>query len=280
LPLFAFSQIEVPWPLGPTDGRYLLRAEGAHRQAPPSHVLVFATLGASRRGRLARRGRPAPPDPEPTPVATGRVTVIATAEPFADAAAAARWLATAGEDELEAHLQVLERVLHAFRVVTADPYNEPLTRARLLVARVGFGEGEQVANGHWSEARELFPPTGSRRRSRIVEPQARLAGVLGRHVPLLVSEELTLRARRDLDAGRTRAAALQLRIAVDAALAELATDGRLATRLTQLHEVGPALVGAADAALTRTLNETERETVSTALARLEAALRARAASLQ
>ena len=279
MPLFAFSQIEVPWPLGPPDGRYLVRAEDAHPQARPTHVLLFATLGASRRGRLARRRRRAAPDPGPAPVATGRATIIATAEPFADAAAAARWLAAAGEAELAAHLLVLERTLHAFRVVTADPYAESVARERLLVARVGFGEGEQVASGRWSDARELWPVGGPRRRSRILEPQARLAGALGGRVPVLVCEALALRARRDLDAGRPRAAALQLRIAVDAALAELATDGRLATRLAQISELRSPLEEAADAATTRDLSATEIEVVAATLARLEAALRARAASL-
>ncbi len=279
LPLFAFSQIEVPWPLGPPDGRYLVRAEHAHPQAEPTHVLLFATLGASRRRRLARRNREAPPEPAPTPVATGRATIIAAADPFVDAAAAARWLAAAGEEALAADLQVLERALHAFRVVTADPYHEPLARDRLLVARIGFGEGEQVANGRWSEARELLPAPESRRRSRVLEPQSRLAGVLGGRVSVLASEELALRARRDLDAGRSRQAALQLRIAVDAALAELATDGRLAARLAQLDELRPAVSEAATAAPTRALTETELATVSSALSRLEAALRARAASL-
>jgi hypothetical protein len=211
-------------------------------------------------------------------VTTGRATVIG-AEPFADAAAAARWLAAAGEAELAADLQVLERALHAFRVVTADPYCEPLARERLLVARIGFGAGDQVADGRWTEALELRPPVGSRRRSRLLEPQARLAGVLGGHVTVLVCEELALRARRDLDAGRDRQAALQLRIAVDAALAELSTDGRLATRLTQLDELRATLGDAADAALTRTLNTTELDSVTTTLSSLEAALRARSASL-
>ena len=279
MPLFAFSQIEVPWPLGPPDGRYLVRAENAHPQAQPTHVLLFATLGTVHRRRLTRRSRPAPPQPGPTPVATGRATIIASSEPFADASAAARWLAAAGEDELAAHLQVLERALHAFRVVTADPYEEPLSRDRLLVARVGFGEGEQVAHGRWSEARELLPAPESRRRSRILEPQARLAGVLGGRVSVLVCEELTLRARRDLQAGRARQAALQLGIALDAALSELATDGRLASRLAELRELKPVLDEAADAALKRGLTETELTTVRTGLERLEAGLRARAASL-
>ena len=128
--------------------------------------------------------------------------MIAAAEPFADATAAARWLAAAGEEALAEQLAVLERALHAFRVVTADPYAEPLARERLLVARLGFGEGEEVAHGRWSQARELLPPPASRKRSKVLEPQARLAGVLGGRVPLLVCEELALRARRDLDAGR------------------------------------------------------------------------------
>jgi hypothetical protein len=279
LPLFAFSQIEAPWPLGPPDGRYLVRAEGSHPQSAPTHVLLFATLGADRRRRFARRRRPAAPGPEPVPVATGRATIIAAAEPFEDAAAAAHWLAAAGEDELAAHLRVLERTLHAFRVVTADPYSEPLARERLLVARVGFGVGEEVASGRWTEARELLPTPASRRRSKLLEPQSRLAGVLGGHVPLLACEGLALRARRDLDAGRERAAALQLRIAVDAAVVELAVDGRLASRLAQLSEVRPAADAAAEAALSRGLTDAERDAVGAALSRLEAALRARAASI-
>ncbi|HWD68586.1 MAG TPA: hypothetical protein VG293_00235 [Solirubrobacteraceae bacterium] len=278
MPIFAFSQIEAPWPLGPPDGRYLVRAPGAHHQSQPTHVLLFTTLSAQRRGRLARRRRPAPPQPAPTPVSTGRATIIAT-EPFTDAAAAARWLAAAGEDELAAHLHVLERTLHAFRVVTADPYGEPLARERLLVARVGFGEGEEVADGRWSDARQLLPAPESRRRSRLLEPQSRLAGVLGGHVPLLVCEELTLRARRDLDAGRVRQAVLQLRIALDAALSELAVDGRLATRVTELSELKAAVDAAAQDAKTRGLTDPELEAAGSALTRLEAALRARTAAL-
>ena len=279
MPIFAFTQIEAPGALGPPDGRYLVRAESADPQAPPTHVLLFATLGAPTRHRLARRRRSAPAEPDPTPVTIGRATVIAAAEPFADATAAARWLAAAGEEALAEQLAVLERALHAFRVVTADPYAEPLARERLLVARLGFGEGEEVAHGRWSQARELLPPPASRKRSKVLEPQARLAGVLGGRVPLLVCEELALRARRDLDAGRDRAAALQLRIAYEAALNELAGDERLAARVGELRQRLPDVVATAQV-LRRELTEEEHETVSGGLARLEAALRARAASLQ
>jgi hypothetical protein len=270
----------VPWALGPPDGRYLVRAEGGHPESPATHVLLFATLGAPTRHRISRRRRAAAPQPDPTPVTTGRATVISADTPFADAAAAARWLAAAGEDQLAAHLRVLDRALHTFRVVSADPYVEPLARERLLVARLGYGEGEQVAHGRWAQARELLPPRASRRRSRILEPQARLAGVLGGHVPLLVCEELTLRARRELDAGRDRAAALQLRIALDAAMNELAAYAALNGRLTQLSEQSEAADAAAGAALTRRLTPSELEAVALTLGRLEAALRARAAATQ
>lgn len=281
MPLFAFSQIEVPWPLGPPDGRYLIRAPGAGPESQPTHVLLFSTLGATQRGRLARRRRPAAPEPAPTPVPTGRATVIAVAEPFEHAEAAARWLAASGEAELAEHLRVLERALHAFRVVTADPFVEPpLARGHLLVARIGFGEGEQVAEGRWSEARELLPAAAWHQRRRLLlEPQARLAGVLGGQVPLLVCEEPALRARRDLDAGRSRQAALQLRIAVEACLVELAGDGRLSARLAELGQLRLPADLAAHAALGRELDDAELATVGAALARLEALLRARAAAL-
>ena len=279
LPIFAFTQIEVPWALGPPDGRYLVRAEGADPQAPPTHVLLFATLGAPTRHRLSRRRRPAPAEPDPTPVTIGRATVIAAAEPFVDATAAARWLAAAGEEALAEQLTVLERALHAFRVVTADPYVEPLARERLLVARLGFGDGEEVAHGRWTQARELLPPPASRKRSKVLEPQARLAGVLGGRVPLLVCEELALRARRDLDAGRERAAALQLRIAFEVALDELDGDARLAPRVGELRQLLPHVV-ATSMVRGREFTAVEHETVSGGLVRLEATLRARAASLQ
>ena len=58
----------------------------------------------------------------------------------------------------------------------------------------------------------------------MLTPQARLAAVLSARERPLVCEELTLRARLDLDHGRGREAALQLLVALDAALAELQAD--------------------------------------------------------
>ena len=50
---------------------------------------------------------------------------------------------------------MLNRALHAFRLVTADPYVNSVAREAALVARIGFGAGEQVADGLWTDALEL-----------------------------------------------------------------------------------------------------------------------------
>jgi hypothetical protein len=280
-PLFRFVQFELPWQLGPPDGRYLVRS-GETADAAPSHVLVFATLGAVQRRRLAprRRARDADPEPQPAAVATGRATVIDVGEPL-DEPRARVWLIDAGEDELSAGLAVLNRALHAFRVVTADPYLHPVGRGQAIVARVGFGAGEDVADGLWSAAKELTLAEGRRPRSRILAPQARLAAVLGARQPALACEELALRARLDLDHGRPREAALQLMVALDAALAELAADAHareLAERLTELRAQREPVAAAAQAALSGPLSAAQTGAVELALGRVQAALRARAAA--
>jgi hypothetical protein len=102
----------------------------------------------------------------------------------------------------------------------------------------------------------------------------------GRELPL-ASEELALRARLDLDHGRPREAALQLLVTLDAGIAELTADphaAALADRLTELRGLRESTAGAAQAALSGPLGPEQTETVSLALARVEAALRARAAA--
>lgn len=248
----------------------------------PSHVLVIATLGAPERRGLAARRRTktdAEVEPEPTPVPTGRATVISVAEPFQDARTAVGWLDEAGEDELAHDLGVLNRALHAFRLVAADPYMGPVGRHHALVARIGYGAGEEVADGLWTQARELTVPQHRQRRAKVLAPQARLAALLGSRDRPLVCEELALRARLDLDHGRDREAALQVMIALDAAIAELAGDSTapaLADRLEELREYRDPVALAAQAALAGALEHEDRGAVVRALERVEAALRARA----
>lgn len=155
-------------------------------------------------------------------------------EPFANAAEAERWLdgAVAVEAELEAirgeGARLLNRALHAQAAAAADPLLAEASPERAVAVRIGYGSGEEVAAGGFTAAREVnVAPTGSRRRRREEElrPQERLAAVLGGRERIDACETLLLRARADLDAGRRREAALQLRIGLEAMLMEL--DGAL-----------------------------------------------------
>jgi hypothetical protein len=277
--LFRFVQLEVPWPLGPPDGRYVVRR---HAGEQPDHVLVIGTLGAPRRGLLrGRRESGAESEPDPAPVATGRGTVI-PAVPFEDADDAARWLRDADRDEeVMDGLAILNRALHAHRVATADPYAHEVARSDALVLRLGYGEGEQVADGRWTDAVEIPLAPRRRKREAALRPQERLAAVLGGRDVTLACETLLLRARADLDAGREREAALQLRVALEAALAELAAwrdRGDLGERLAGLADERAAVAEAANSALQGGLAPTQAEAVADVIERLEAALRARSAA--
>jgi hypothetical protein len=221
---FAFVQFEFAIPLGPADGRYLRRAAGS---GEPERVIVLNTLGAAERRRFGgRRPRAVADAAEPVPVPTTRATLI-PAEPLAGPDEAERRLeslrrdADAREAEVEAALRELNALLRAHRAAAADPYAREVARAQANVVRVGYGSGEQVADGRFSAAYELPEPRGRVRRADTLAPQERLAAVLGGSHEVLVAEELVLRARIDLDAGRTREAALQARVALEALLAEL-----------------------------------------------------------
>jgi hypothetical protein len=282
--LFPFVQLEFGWPLGPDDGRYAVRDAP---EGPVGHVVVLETLGAQRRGLLARqRTRQAEAQPEPEAVPTGRATVVLSAHPLADAPAAGSWLdARRGVDEAEAEVaaavRVLNRALEAHRLAAADPFVHEVSATQALAVRLGYGRGEQVAEGRWTAAIVVpAPRAGRRRRAAALRPQERVAAVLaGRDRPL-ACEELALRARLDLDHGREREAALGLRVALEAALVELAdaevegmTD-RLEELRSRRHDVGDA----ANAALHGALGEPQREAVTATLDRLAAALRARTAA--
>lgn len=213
---------------------------------------------------------------------TARATVVDVGDPLADEDDAEAWLQRAGERELAGGLTVLNRALHAHRLAAADPRAHSVARGDLLVARVGYGAGEQVAQGLWTDARELIHRGPRRRRAAIPQAQARLAALLtGRHAAL-ATEELALRARLDLDEGRAREAALQVRLALEAALAELPADPaaeQLAARLRELRDLQAGVEAAAHAALHQPPDDSALAVVTFALGRLEAALRARAVAL-
>jgi hypothetical protein len=207
--------------------------------------------------------------------------VIAAAALDGEAAAEA-WLAEACASEavVADALAVLNRALHARRVATADPYAFEVTAAQALVSRVGYGTGEEVAEGLWTAARELdVSPTRVARESAL-RPQERFAALLSGRDVALACEVLALRARLDVEQGRDREAALQLEAALGAAVSELEgwreLDG-MPARLEELAGLADGVAAAAAAARAGTLDEAGRGTVAAALARLEAALRARTA---
>jgi hypothetical protein len=164
-----------------------------------------------------------------------------------------------------------------------DPYTRAVSGAPALVVGGGVGAGEPVAHGRWSTAVELPPPgEGKRglasRRHGLLRPQERLAAILSGRDVALAAEELTLRAREDLDAGRSREAALQLRVALEAALAELqpwADGADLAPRMEELRELRGVVGSAANSALQGGLDDASAADVERAIGRLEAALRVR-----
>ena len=85
-----------------------------------------------------------------------RATIIDPVSLSAERQAEA-WLAGIdGEREVDAAAAVLNRVLYFHRVACADPYVREVSTAQALVIRAGWGEGEQVAGGHWRFARETI----------------------------------------------------------------------------------------------------------------------------
>jgi hypothetical protein len=214
-------------------------------------------------------------------VTTARATLI-SARPYDGDSAAERWLRDAdGEAEAAEAVAVLNRILHLHRTATADAAVREVAREQALVARVGVGPGEQVAEGRWTHAVTLSASGGRARRAAALRPQERLAALLAGRDAALACEELALRARTDLVAGRCREAALQLRVALAAALGELtpwAARGDLGERLSELGALQPAAEAAAQQALQGGLDEQATADVERVLGRLEAALRARTAA--
>ena len=236
-------------------------------------MLVIGGYEAPR--RLRRRARRA--EPEPAEVEVTRATVI-DAAPLGDLELADAWLARAVGDEavVAEALALLNRAVAGYRIAAADPWVADAAPGRATVCRVGYGTGEQVAEGEWESARELPGPRAPR---SMFAPGERVAAVLGGRDVTLACEELALRARGDLEHGRPREAALGLSVALDAALAELEVwRETLGGRLDELASFRGEVSGAAAAALQGGLSDHDVEVVRRVLGRVEAALRARTAA--
>lgn len=279
-------QFDLAGALPLADGRYLARSPEAEEQ---ESVLILQRIGApaaggGRRRRRARRVE----DAEPRTLTLTRATAIRAFAPFEDPGEAARWLdeACEAEDTIEVlvaeGLELLNRALHAQAVAAGMPKSkaelEVEAAERVLI---GFGSGEEVADGRFTEAREVdTQPQTSRRRRREEElrPQERVAAVLRGREQLDACETLLLRARADLDASRTREAALQLRVGLEALLVELKgalNDPDHEEDMATLQERKTEAGDAANAALQGELNEQQRLQMEELLQLSERVLRRR-----
>lgn len=220
--LFPFVQLELAGTLGIADGRYLVR-----RGDEATEVVVVTTAGAPRRRSFGgRRPRDVSEGAEPEALPATRVTVV-RADELGSEAEGARWLertardTEAADDFVDEGVRLINRALHAYRAAALDPYVHEITARGAAAIRIGYGSGDEVAAGGWSEARRLPRREPRRRRTEGLRPQERVAAVLGGRESVDACETLILRARLDLDQGRAREAALQLRTGLDALLAEL-----------------------------------------------------------
>lgn len=281
---FVFVQMELPWELGPPDGRYLLRKAAGPQESEPEHVLVLSTVGAERRGLLRHRARKRRTSAEPATVPVTCATAIDAVALSAEHQARA-WLTELDpEREAQAAAAALNRLLFAHRIASAGAYVREVSPTQALIVRAGFGVGEQVAEGMWTDARELVLSKRSIRRAAVLHPQERLASLLsGKDKPALLCEELALRARADLDQGRIRHASIELERAYAAALNELPREEResLVGRVEELRELYAGVQAAAQIAIGERADESpvadslDETAVAHALERLETALRAR-----
>jgi hypothetical protein len=222
-------QFDFPGTLAVADGRYLARDAGGRGG---ERVLVVETLGAPRPpSKRRRRPRPIEAGGPIAQLPLARATAVRAFEPFHRERDAIDWLdrATEAEDAIEGlvteGIDLLNRALHAHTTSSADPHGHELRPERAVAVRIGYGSGEEMAAGRFVAAREVdvWAATASRRRRRAesLRPQERTAAVLAGRERIDACETLLLRARADLDAGRGREAALQLRVGLEALLAEL-----------------------------------------------------------
>lgn len=224
--LFGFVQLDFAGTLRLADGRYLAAVEGGES------VLVVKTLGAPPPPRRRRRkAREVGADGEPAALPLTRVTAVRAFAPAEAEAEAEEWLEetlaeeSATDNALAEAIALLNRALYAQAVAAAEPLSTQLAPEWAAAVRIGYGSGEQVAHGEFTAAREVDARSSGtsprQQREQDLRPQERMAAVLRGRERLNACEPLLLRARADLDAGRHREAALQLRIGFEALLAEL-----------------------------------------------------------
>ena len=188
-------------------------------------MLVTETEGAlppARRRR--RRPRKAVRAQAPVTVSVTVATVIRADSPFDSEVAAEDWLDRLDESDftgevLDDAVAPLDRARAADATASGRPFGTPTEVGSILAARIGYGEGDQVASGRYLEALDVDARggTAAKRRERL----ARTAAILGDREQAAACEVLVPRVRLDLATGNEAAARLAIETAVGATIGEL-----------------------------------------------------------
>ncbi|MGE4427204.1 MAG: hypothetical protein AB7G37_12195 [Solirubrobacteraceae bacterium] len=272
--LFRVVQVEAAGTVALEDGRWMTRG---HANRPEAVVLIESTERPRRRFLRPRRVDPT----AGTPVTATRISVI-DADPL-DVPDPARWLdQVAPAAALREALATIRRLVDLHAAAAEDPFPRPFLPEDLIRAAVGFGTGEAVSSGRWAAERPITVPAerpvAVRRSGQAMGPDERLADLLAGRDAVLAAERLWLRARADLHIGHEREAALQLRVALEAAIAELepwrAAPG-IDTALDELRGTRRDVAEVAGAAARGGLDPDQVAYVEQTVARLGRALAAR-----
>ena len=246
-------------------------------------ITIFDAPEPPRRRLRKARPKPVDPDVAPTPVPVTLLTAVRT-EALGDEGAAQAWLQAVAEDEdardaeIATALVLINAAVHAHRVASLDGHLPDISTTHALTVRIGYGDGERLADGKWEEAIEL--PRGARRkRTELLAPQEKVAAILGGRETLDAATGAILRARVDLDSGRVRDAALQLRMGLEAMLTDRESFGKSgqAEDLAALEERRAPTADVATEALSAALSHEGVETLAETLSLCERVLRRRRA---
>ncbi len=165
-----------------------------------------------------------------THVSVTTATLIRAHEPLGDESGAAAWVARLDEDEftqvlLDEALDSIDRVLAAEAAATGRPFAESPALEQIVSAKIGYGDGDRLADGRFLDAFDIDARGGTasprRERQGRSRPIARIAAILSGKDEANACEFLIPRVRADLDADRVYAAALAIETAARATLVEM-----------------------------------------------------------
>jgi hypothetical protein len=215
------------------------------------------------------------------------VTVIRADQPFDSDAAAEGWLGQLEDSEftgelLDDAISTLDRARAADAAAGGTPFGTPTAIGSLLAARIGYGDGDQVASGRFLEAWDVDARggSGSRRRERMARTGslARMAAIVGGRDEAAACEVLIPRVRLDLNTGNLAAACLAAGPAFTATVAELefaVDDPGHEQDLDRLEELLPELGAVSERAASGSLDPDDRRKVEAALEVAERVIRRR-----